>query len=137
MTKMTMGADPFLTGFDPIERKAGPGGRSQIEGYPPFNIEQTGEAHFRITLAVAGFSDDDLSITLENRNLVIRGRRPSEDEGRVYLYRGIAGRKFQKTFVLAEGVEVTGARTEDGLLHVDLERREPEVVVRRVDIRTS
>ncbi|HHS94716.1 MAG TPA: Hsp20 family protein, partial [Rhodobacterales bacterium] len=109
--------------------------KSGTEGYPPFNIEQLGENAYRITLAVAGFSDDDLSITVEDRKLVVRGRSPKTDEARVFLHRGIAARQFIKSFILADGVEVVGAATENGLLHIDLERAEPEKLVQTIQIR--
>jgi HSP20 family molecular chaperone IbpA len=109
--------------------------KSGTEGYPPFNIEQVDERAHRITLAVAGFADDDLSITVEDRKLVVRGRSPKTDTARVFLHRGIAARQFIKSFVLADGVEVMGAATANGLLHIDLERAEPERLVRSIEIR--
>jgi len=135
MTKMAFGSHPFLLGFEQLERlvertaKADGGG-----GCPPYNIEQTSGTGYRITLAVAGFGENDLSITVEDRQLVIRGRQEDDSEGRVFLHRGIAGRQFQRTFVLADGVEIAGARIENGLLHVDLQRSVPEPVVRRIEI---
>ena len=105
------------------------------DGYPPVNIDQVSERGYRITLAVAGFADEDLSITVEDHKLVIRGRQPEADANRVFLHRGIAGRQFQKSFVLADGVDVKGATTENGLLHIDLERAEPEKVVQTIQIK--
>lgn len=137
MTKMTLATHPFLLGFDQLERLVEQAAKSGTDGYPPFNIEQTGANGFRITLAVAGFGDDDLAITLENQKLTIRGRQAPVDEGRVFLHRGIAGRQFQKSFVLADGVEVSGATTENGLLHIDLRRAEPESVVQNIEITRS
>ena len=134
MTKMTLGTHPFLLGFDQLERMLEQAEKSGTEGYPPFNIEQVSERAYRITLAVAGFSDEDLSITVEDRKLVVRGRLPKTDEARVFLHRGIAGRQFMKSFVMADGVEVTGAATENGLLHIDLERAEPEKLVQTIQI---
>ncbi|HGG06683.1 MAG TPA: Hsp20 family protein [Aliiroseovarius sp.] len=134
MTKVTLTTHPFLLGFEQIERLVEQAAKSGTDGYPPFNIEQVGEAKYRITLAVAGFGDDDLSVTVENAKLLVKGRQKPEDEARVYLHRGIAGRQFQKSFVLAEGVEVTGAATENGLLHIDLERMVPDKVVQTVKI---
>ncbi len=134
MTKMTLGTTPFLLGFEQLERMIEQAAKSGTEGYPPFNIEQVSQYAYRITLAVAGFGDDDLSITIEDRKLVVRGRQPKADEDRVFLHRGIAGRQFMKSFVLADGVEVTGAKTENGLLHIDLERAEPERVVQTIQI---
>lgn len=135
MTKMTLGSHPFLLGFDQLERMLEQAEKSGTEGYPPFNIEQVGDRAYRISLAVAGFSDDDLSITVEDRKLVVRGRSPKRDESRVFLHRGIASRQFMKSFLLADGVEVSGARTENGLLHIDLERAEPDTVVQKIEIR--
>ncbi|SFP80500.1 Hsp20 family protein [Tranquillimonas alkanivorans] len=134
MTKMTLGSHPFLLGFEQLERLVERTAKSDAGGYPPYNIEQTSDASYRITLAVAGFAEDDLSITVEDRQLVIRGRQSEPDEERVFLHRGIAARQFQRTFVLADGVEVAGARMENGLLHVDLERTVPETVVRTIRI---
>lgn len=137
MSKLTLGTHPFLLGFDQLERLVERTAKAE-NGYPPFNIEQLGENAYRITLAVAGFSEQDLSITVENRQLVVRGKQ-SEDEGRdrVFLHRGIAARQFQRTFVLAEGMEVKGARLANGLLHVDLARAVPEDVVQTVEIRKA
>lgn len=134
MTKLTFAAHPFLLGFDQLERLVERTAKSGTEGYPPFNIEQSGDNAFRITLAVAGFREDDLAITVEDRQLVIRGRQGEEAEGRVFLHRGIAGRAFQKSFVLADGVEVAGASMENGLLHIDLRRAVPETIVQTIRI---
>lgn len=134
MTKQTFGAHPFLLGFERLERLVERTAKAGSDGYPPFNIEQHGDAAYRITLALAGFRDEDLSITVEDRQLVIRGRQPDEDDARVFLHRGIAARAFQRAFVLAEGVEVAGAVMENGLLHIDLARTVPDPVVRTVKI---
>lgn len=134
MTKMTFGAHPHLLGFEQLDRLVERSAKSGSEGYPPYNIEQTSDASYRITLAVAGFAEDDLAITLENNHLVIRGRQGDDAEGRIFLHRGIAARQFQRSFVLADGVEVTGATLENGLLHVDLERSAPDTVVRTIGI---
>lgn len=134
MTKLTLGAHPYLLGFDQLERLVERTAKSE-NGYPPYNIESTGDNAFRITLAVAGFRDGDLSLTLEDRQLVVRGRQAEDEgEGRIFLHRGIAARQFQRSFVLAEGVDVTGARLENGLLHVDLRRAVPEKVVQTITI---
>ncbi len=133
MAKPTFGTHPFLLGFDELERLVERTARTGNDGYPPYNIEQTGESGFRITLAVAGFAEADLSITLEDRQLVIRGRS-QDDSDRAYLHRGIAARQFQRAFVLADGVEVRGAKLENGLLHVDLQRSVPENVVKTIRI---
>jgi HSP20 family molecular chaperone IbpA len=134
MTKLTFTAHPLMLGFDQLERLVAELGKADLGGYPPFNIEQLDGNAFRITLAVAGFGDDDLTITHEDRQLVIRGRMPEDRPERVFLHRGIAGRQFQKAFVLAEGVEVVNAALENGLLHVDLKRQVPETIVRTIPI---
>ncbi|MGB3316109.1 MAG: Hsp20 family protein [Albidovulum sp.] len=135
MTKLTFAAHPFLLGFDQLERLVERTAKSGNEGYPPFNIEQSSENGFRITLAVAGFREDDIAITVEDRQLMIRGRQAEdEDDGRVFLHRGIAARAFQRSFVLADGVEVAGAALENGLLHVDLNRAVPEKIVQTIRI---
>jgi HSP20 family molecular chaperone IbpA len=125
---------PLLLGFDHFERMLDQVNKSSNDGYPPYNVEQVGENHLRITLAVAGFSEDDLSITLEENQLLISGKQ-TDDNDRVYLHRGIAARQFQRTFVLAEGMEVKGAELDKGLLHVDLIRPRPEHVARTIEIK--
>jgi HSP20 family molecular chaperone IbpA len=110
MTKLTLGTHPYLLGFEQLERLVERSAKTGNDGYPPYNIEQTSDTSYRITLAVAGFGDDDLSITVEDSQLVIRGRQTDDSEGRVFLHRGIAARQFQKSFVLADGVE-GGGRT--------------------------
>ena len=135
MTKLSLSTHPFLLGFEQLERLVERTAKADLGGYPPFNIEQTGPHSFRITLAVAGFSEDDLSITVEDRQLVVRGRQDEADDGRVFLHRGIAARQFQRTFVLADGVEVAAAAMENGLLHVDLKQAEPEKVVQTIKIK--
>ena len=134
MTKLTFAAHPFLLGFDQLERLVERTAKTGADGYPPFNIEQSGDNAFRITLAVAGFCEADLAITVEDRQLVIRGRQGDEDTARVFLHRGIAARAFQRSFVLAEGVEVAGASMENGLLHLDLCRSVPDAVVQTIKI---
>lgn len=134
MTKLTLGAHPFLLGFEELERLVERTAKSEGNGYPPYNIEQTSESGYRITLAVAGFGEDDLSITIEDKSLVVRGRQADDAADRIFLHRGIAARQFQRSFVLADGVEVSGATLRNGLLHVDLRRSEPERVVQSVKI---
>lgn len=134
MTKMTFASYPFTLGFEQLERLVERTAKAGSDGYPPFNIEQSSDSSYRITLAVAGFCEDDLSITLEDNQLVIRGRQSEEPEGRVFLHRGIAARQFQRAFVLADGVEVAGASMENGLLHVDLRRAVPETIVQTIKI---
>ena len=120
-----------------VERAA----KSGSDSYPPYNIELTSEDAYRITLAVAGFAQDDLDVSIEEQNLlVVRGKSGSSDpesDSRVFLHRGIAARQFQKTFVLAEGVEVVSAQLADGLLHINLIRRAPASTVKRIDIDTA
>ena len=137
MTKLTFATHPYLLGFDQLERLVERTAKTGNEGYPPYNIEQASENTFRITLAVAGFREEDLSITVEDRQLVIRGKQAEEEDDRVFLHRGIAARQFQRSFVLAEGVEVAGATMENGLLHVDLKRAVPEQVVQTIRIDTG
>jgi HSP20 family molecular chaperone IbpA len=127
---------PLFLGFDHLEQMLDRVAKN-ADGYPPYNIEQTGENRLRITLAVAGFGMDDLQITQEDNQLVIRGKQKEEQEGRVFLHRGIAARQFQRAFVLAEGIEVEGAWLDNGLLHVDLRRPQPEVRVRTIEIRNQ
>ncbi|MDK3073190.1 Hsp20 family protein [Sedimentitalea sp. JM2-8] len=135
MSKLTLGSYPHLLGFEQLERLLERSSKAGNEGYPPFNIEQTSDFSYRITLAVAGFAESDLSITVEDRQLVIRGRQTEDMDGRVFLHRGIAARQFQRMFVLADGVEVGEAIMENGLLHVDLTRAMPETVVQTINIR--
>lgn len=134
MSRMTFASHPFLLGFEQLDRLVERTAKSSNEGYPPYNIEARSENDYRITLAVAGFREEDLAITVEDRQLVIRGRQSDEDDERAFLHRGIAARQFQKSFVLADGMEVEGASLENGLLHVDLNRSLPETVVRTVKI---
>lgn len=137
MTKLTLGTHPFLLGFEQLERLVERTAKSGNDGYPPYNIEQTSDWSYRITLAVAGFAEDDLAITVEDKQLVIRGRQKDDSKGRVFLHRGIAARQFQRSFVLADGVDVGEAVMANGLLHIDLTRRMPEAVVQTVRIRRS
>ena len=133
MTKISLAAHPFLLGFDQLERLAERAAKG-AEGYPPYNIEQLGQDGFRITLAVAGFAEDELSLTVEDRQLIIRGRQSDAPDERVFLHRGIAARAFQRSFVLAEGIEVETAAMENGLLHVDLRRVAPQAIVKTIPI---
>ena len=135
MTKLTLGTHPYLLGFDQLERLVERTAKTGNDGYPPYNIEQTSEHSYRITLALAGFSEEDLQITVEDRQLVIRGRQGDDTPGRVFLHRGIAARQFQRAFVLADGVDVGEAQMENGLLHIDLTRAEPEKVVQTITIK--
>ncbi len=126
---------PFLLGFEHLERLLERTAKSAADGYPPYNIEQAGEEELRITLAVAGFGRDELNVTVEGRQLVIRGKQ-TDGTDKQFLHRGIAARQFQRAFVLAEGIEVTGAELQNGLLTVELARPKAESVIRSIDIRT-
>lgn len=137
MSRMSSLSSPFLLGFDEVERLLDRVTKS-AEGYPPYNVERMesdGQApRLRITLAVAGFTADQLEITLDEKELTIRGRQAEEAQDRIFLHRGIAARQFQRTFVLAEGMNVVGAELRNGLLAVDLVRPEPERRAKRIDI---
>ncbi|MGE3868989.1 MAG: Hsp20 family protein [Pseudorhodoplanes sp.] len=138
MSRVPTLSSPFLLGFDEIERALDRVTKA-ADGYPPYNIERLArdDSHperLRITLAVAGFTLDQLEVTVEESQLLIRGRQ-TEDKSRHYLHRGIAARQFQRTFVLADGMEVLGADLKNGLLSIDLARPEPERIVRNVAIR--
>ena len=133
MPRMTAFNRPLLLGFEHLEQMLDRATRTSAEGYPPYNIEQTGEHGLRITLAVAGFSMDDLSVTIEDNQLIIRGQQ-ADDTDHIFIHRGIAARQFQRSFVLAEGIEVIGAGLDNGLLHIDLERIVPEPEVRNIPI---
>lgn len=134
MTKVTFASHPNLLGFEELDRLVERIAKGGSDGYPPWNIEQTGAGAYRITLAVAGFAEGDLSVGIENSTLVVRGSQPAEAEDRVFLHRGIASRRFERSFVLADGVEVSGASLDSGLLHVDLKRARPDAVVRSIAI---
>ena len=125
---------PMFLGFDHLEQMLERAAKTSSDGYPPYNIEQTGPSGLRITLAVAGFTMDDLQITQEDNQLVIRGRQTDDIQGRVFIHRGIAARQFQRAFVLAEGIEVKGAWLDSGLLHIDLARPQPATKVRTIRI---
>jgi HSP20 family molecular chaperone IbpA len=139
MSRVSVFSSPLLLGFDEVERLLDRAAKTPGDGYPPYNIERlpaiAGKSdRLRITLAVAGFANEDLEVTLEENQLTIRGKQ-SESEGRAYLHRGIAARQFQRAFVLAEGMAVLGAELENGLLAIDLERPEPQRVIRKIDIK--
>ncbi|MEL0018364.1 MAG: Hsp20 family protein [Rickettsiales bacterium] len=136
MSRMSLFNSPLLLGFEEFERTLDRISKMQTEGYPPYNIEQIGKNALRITLAVAGFTETDLTIQIEDSQLVIRGRQEDDVERR-FLHRGIAARQFQRSFVLAEGIEVREAHLHNGLLHVDLVRPEPESRVRTISISTK
>ena len=137
MSTMTGFNSPLLLGFDHLERMLDQASRASAEGYPPYNIEQMGENGLRITLAVAGFAMDDLDVTIEDNQLIIRGKQENEEVDRLYLHRGIAARQFQRAFVLAEGIEVVRAELDNGLLHIELERIIPDPEVRTIKIESN
>ena len=143
MSRMSVFNSPLLLGFEHFERILDRASKASAEGYPPYNIEQFGENTLRITLAVAGFSMGDLNVSVEDNQLVIRGCLEDAvgdgdgDENRVCLHRGIASRQFQRSFVLAEGIEVQGATMDNGLLYIELERIVPEPEVRTIKIESG
>ncbi len=124
-TRLSLFDSPLFLGFDDFEKTIDRMRKNGADGYPPYNIEQIGEHGLRITLAVAGFSMDDLDVEIDQNQLTIRGKR-KEEKDRVYLHRGIASRQFQRSFVLADGIEVSGAEIDNGLLHINLEQIIPE-----------
>ena len=134
MPKLTFAENPLLLGFDQFDRILEHAAKTAEAGAPPFNIEQTAQNRFRITVAVAGYRSGDLSVTLENRQLVIGGLPGQEADGREFLHRGISAGRFQRRFVLADGIEVKAARLSNGLLVIDLERQAPEDAVKRIEI---
>ena len=137
MARLTAFNSPLLLGFDRFEEILDRVSKHSGEGYPPYNIEQITDNQLRITLAVAGFVMDDLSVTIEDNQLVVRGRQQPDDEDRVFLHRGIGGRQFQRSFVLAEGIEVRSAALDNGLLNIELERPHVEPEVRTVEIKAG
>lgn len=133
MNRLSPLSNPLLLGFDEFERTLERISKASSDGYPPYNIERTGETRLRITLAVAGFSRDDLDIQLEDNQLTVSGRQAVEDD-RVYLHRGIATRMFKRSFVLADGVEVISASLDNGLLNIDVALPQPERNIRKIEI---
>jgi len=132
-TRLSLFDSPMFLGFDDFERTIDRLKKSS-DGYPPYNIEQVSENHLRITLAVAGFTMDDLDIELEHNQLTVRGKQTDDDNDRLFLHRGIAARQFQRGFVLADGIEVTGASLDNGLLHIDMNRLIPEPQIQKIKI---
>ncbi|MGU3496829.1 Hsp20 family protein [Xanthobacteraceae bacterium A53D] len=138
MSRLSSLSSPFLLGFDEVERTLDRVTKA-ADGYPPYNVERIEAApgtplRLRITLAVAGFSEDQLEVSIEEKELTIRGRQAEDGEARIFLHRGIAARQFQRTFVLAEGMNVLGAELRNGLLSIDLVRPEPVRTAKRIDI---
>ena len=138
MVRVTALSSPFLIGFDDIERALDKVAKTAADGYPPYNIERIAGAEkapekLRITLAVAGFSQDEIEVTVEENQLTIRGRQ-QDDKGRDYLHRGIAARQFQRSFLLADGMQALAAELAHGLLSIDLVRPQPVKMVRKIEI---
>ena len=133
MNRISAFNSPLLLGFDHFEQLLDRVAKSSNDGYPPYNIERNSEDGLRISIAVAGFVREDLQILVEKNQLIVRGRQ-NDDEKRVYIHRGIAARQFQRSFVLAEGIEILDASLDNGLLHIELIRPQPEVVSRIIEI---
>ena len=136
MARVSPFSSPLLLGFDRLEEMVDRLSRSTTDGYPPYNVVHLGDERLRISLAVAGFDEDDLDVTAERNELHIRGRQ-AEENGAVYLYRGIAARQFHRTFLLADGIEVTGASLDSGLLHIELTRPTAPEIVKTIAIRSG
>lgn len=138
MSRYTVFDSPLLLGFDHLERMVERASKAATSGYPPYNIEQIGENGLRISLAVAGFTMDQLQVSLEDRHLVIRGRQDEEDpSNRIFLHRGIATRQFQRMFLLSDEIEIKGAHMDNGLLHIDLFRHVPEKKIQTIAIQNT
>jgi HSP20 family molecular chaperone IbpA len=135
-TRLTLFDSPLFLGFEHFERSIDRLKKMGGDGYPPYNIEQIGDHALRITLAVAGFTMEDLDVETDNNQLTIRGRQ-TDDDSRIFLHRGIAARQFQRSFVLADGIEIAGATLDNGLLHIDLKRIVPESDVRKIAIKKA
>jgi HSP20 family molecular chaperone IbpA len=133
MTRLTLNNSSLLLGFEQVERTLERLTKASGDGYPPYNIEQLGEHRLRITLALAGFRREDLSVQIEANQLVVRGKN-RDDADRVFLHRGIATRQFQRSFVLADGIEIEGAAYDNGLLNIDLKRPTQDQRVRTIEI---
>lgn len=136
MSRVSIFSSPLLLGFDEFERTLDRISKKAADGYPPYNIEQIGENRLCITLAVAGFAEADLGIEVVDNQLLIQGKQPDDDSERIFLHRGIAARQFQRAFILADGIQVGGARLDNGLLHIDIMRPQPESRIRRIEIST-
>ena len=138
MTRVSLFNSPLLLGFEHFEQALDRISKTASDGYPPYNVEQVDGHRLCITLAVAGFAADDLEVQIQDNQLVIRGKQQDDDD-KVYLHRGIAARQFQRSFVLAEGIEVAGAALDNGLLHIELARpvSEPDVRTIQIDTRNS
>jgi HSP20 family molecular chaperone IbpA len=136
VTRHVIFGSPFLLGFEHLERLLERTAKNAVEAYPPYNIEAVEDGHIRITLAVAGFAQSELSVTEEDHQLVVRGQK-AEADGKTFLHRGIAARQFLRSFVLADGIEVSAAALENGLLKIDLARKQVQPNARAIEIRTG
>ncbi|WP_085902416.1 Hsp20 family protein [Kiloniella majae] len=136
MSRLSLFNSPLMLGFEQFEQAVDMISKTASDGYPPYNVEKVSENKIRITLAVAGFSQEDMQVQIENNQLVIKGKAKSDDD-KEYLHRGIAARQFRRAFVLAEGIEVLDAKLENGLLHVDLEQPLQNIAIRSIEIQTS
>jgi HSP20 family molecular chaperone IbpA len=136
MTRVSPFGSPLLLGFDRLEEMVDRLSRSATDGNPPYNVVHLGDERLRISLAVAGFDEDDLDVTVQRNELHIRGRQ-AEDNGAVYLYQGIAARQFHRTFLLADGIEIDGARLDNGLLHIELTRHAAPEIVKTIAIESG
>ena len=141
MNRTLLFDSPFLLGFERTRLLVERAAKAAAESYPPYNVEETSESRLRISLAVAGFSPDQLAVVVEDNQLVVSGKREGDGKAgegdRAFLHRGIAARSFVRSFVLAEGMEVEGAVLEHGLLHIHLLQKEPEKLVKRIPIRSA
>ncbi len=136
MTRMSLFNSPLMLGFEQFEQAIDRISKTASDGYPPYNVEKLADNRLRITLAIAGFTTEDMQVQIENNQLVIHGKQ-NDEQGRVYLHRGIAARQFHRSFVLADGVEVSGAALDNGLLHIDLEWPLIEPAVKTIAIRNG
>lgn len=137
MTRYSIFDSPLMLGFDHLERMVERAAKNASSGYPPYNIEQIGDTGLRITLAVAGFTMEQLQVSLEDRHLVIRGKQDENDTQRLFIHRGIATRQFQRVFLLADEIEIRGAHLDNGLLHIDLFRLVPERKIQNIAIQPA
>ena len=134
MTKISFATHPYLLGFDQLDRLVERTAKNAGDSYPPYNIEVLSKSRYRITIALAGFNEDDVEILLENNQLLIKGIQSDNGSDREFLHRGIATRQFQRSFVLADGVQVGEAHMENGLLHIELEREIPDSITKTIPI---
>ena len=137
MSRLSLFNSPFLLGFDQFERTIDRISKLSSDSYPPYNIEQLSSTILRITIAVAGFEKNELDISLEGNQLLIRGSRTEPDSEKIYIHRGIATRQFQRNFVLAEGIKVEGATIENGLLNIDLVQPVSQEQSKKIEIKDS